>query len=87
VTARKLDVFRDGTLVLTVRGEPGPLVSVSAPPPLPGEELPAHPFLSASAYVPEYEDELRRALDASADLDDYVARLRAAGYRVAEDPQ
>ena len=83
---RRFRVFRDGELVLDVRGEPGPLVSVSAPPPRPGETLPAHPFLSASAYVPAHEEELRRELDASADLDEYVARLRARGYLVYESP-
>jgi hypothetical protein len=78
-------VFRDGELVLDGRGVPGPLVSVSAPLPLPGETLPFHPFLTASAYRPEHEAELRRELDASADLDEYVGRLRALGYLVSED--
>jgi hypothetical protein len=85
VTVRRARVFRDGELVLDVRGEPGVLVSVSAPPPLPGSEPAAHPFLSASAYRPEHEEELRRELDASHDLDEYLGRLRALGYSVDED--
>jgi hypothetical protein len=82
---RRFRVFRDGELVLDGREEPGPLVSVSAPPPLPGETPPAHPFLSASAYRPEHEAELRRELDASGDLDEYIGRLRTLGYVVYED--
>lgn len=86
MTVRHARVFRDGELVLDVRGVPGPLVSVSAPPPLPGETLPVHPFLTASAFRPEYEQELRRELDASHNLDEYLARLRALGYLVYDDP-
>ena len=84
MTVRHAQVFRDGELVLDVRGVPGPLVSVSAPPPRPGETLPVHPFLTASAYRPEHEQELRRELDASRNLDDYLDRLRSLGYAVSE---
>ena len=45
--------------VLEVTDQPGPLVSVSAPPPRPGQAPTTHPFLSASAYDPFTEGALR----------------------------
>ncbi len=82
--ARRYLVYRQGTLVLEIAAEPGPLVSKKAPPPPPGERPVTHPFLSATAYVPEYEGVLRATLDKSANLEEYLAALRSQGFRVVE---
>jgi len=83
--ARRYLVYRDATLVLEITTEPGALVSKSAPPPRPGESPVMHPFLSATAHVPEYEAVLRATLDRSKTLEEYVARLRSMGFRVVEE--
>ena len=77
-------VYWEDQRVLDVRDTPGALVSVSAPPPRPGETPPTHPFLSASAYAPEHEGRLREVLDRSDSTDGYLANLRDLGYRVEE---
>ncbi len=82
--ARRYLVYRQSTLVLEIAAEPGPLVSKKAPPPPPGERAATHPFLSATAYVPEYEGALRDTLDKSASLEEYLAALRSQGFRVVE---
>lgn len=82
--ARRYLVYRQGTLVLEIAAEPGPLLSKKAPPPPPGERAVTHPFLSATAHVPEYEGVLREALDKSASLEEYLAALRSQGFRVEE---
>jgi hypothetical protein len=69
-------------LALTVTDEPGALVSALSPPPPPGTPLPRHPFLSAVAWLPEIEGELRALLDASDSTAAFLERLRAAGFRV-----
>ncbi len=81
---RRYLVYRNDTVVLEITAEPGPLVSKSAPPPAPGEPGVMHPFLSATAHVPKYEAVLRETLDKSANLEDYLMRLRSMGFRVAE---
>jgi hypothetical protein len=81
---RRYLVYRDATLMLEVTAEPGPLLSKSAPPPRPGESPVMHPFLSATAHVPEHEAVLREALDRSKTLEEYLARLRSMGFRVVE---
>ena len=86
-TVRRWDVRRRGVRVLALSDTPGLLMSISAPPPRPNAPPPpAHPFLSAVAYTAADEGELRRILDASRDLADFLARLRAAGFDVVEAP-
>ncbi|MDQ6711495.1 MAG: hypothetical protein M3Z11_13215 [Candidatus Dormibacteraeota bacterium] len=68
--------------VLEVSDQPGPLVSVSAPPPRPGQAPATHPFLSASAYDPFTDGALRNILLKSSSFDDFLEKLRDAGYRV-----
>ena len=75
-------VYAGDELVLTVRAEPGPITSTAPPPP--GGALVTHPFLSASARDAAYEHQLRELLTASTSVDDYLARLRAAGFRVED---
>lgn len=72
----------DDEKVLEVSDQPGPLISVSAPPPPPGQTAPTHPFLSASAYDPFREGALRKILLESSSFDDFLSRLTQAGYKV-----
>lgn len=71
----------DGDLeILDVTDQPGPLVSTA---PLPPGAAPAmHPFLSATALDAGHENQLRELLGRSHDIDDFVHRLEAAGFRV-----
>lgn len=76
-------VYDGEELILSLRGEPGALVSTAA---LPTNARPVtHPFVSGSAHDAGYEHVLRELLDASTSAEDYVARLRAAGFRVEAD--
>ena len=79
--AKTYEVSKKGRLVLTVTDAPGPIVSTAVRPP--AGALVRHPFLSASAYVPEEEDALRLLLDQSKSTQDFLERLRKAGYQVA----
>jgi hypothetical protein len=79
-------VYMNDELVLEISEGGGPLISRCAPPPLPGEEPVMHPFLSATAFVPKHEGELRSLLDQAHSLAEYLSRLRESGYRVVELP-
>lgn len=81
---KRYEVYADDELVLEVEDSPGPLISTSAPPPVPGEEPAPHPFLTATAYVATQEHHLREVLDQSTSTSDYVERLEKEGYRVVE---
>lgn len=79
---RVFEVWKDGRLVQTVRDEPGPLSSVAIMPP-PHEVVkppPPHPFLSIISHDPFSEGPSRTILDQSSSCDDYLARMRAAGF-------
>lgn len=79
---KRYQVFRGRTLVLQFEPGPGPLIS-TAPPPPPGAAIPPpHPFLHGAASDAMEEGRLRQLLDASSGVNDYIARLTAAGYRV-----
>jgi hypothetical protein len=84
VTAARYEVRRGDELTLLVTDEPGPLVSVFAPPPDPGEPPTLHAFVSVASFVPEAEEDLLRILDDSASTASYLDRLRAAGYTVEQ---
>jgi len=74
------NIYKDDRKILTVKNEPGPLLSTAILPP--GTPPPKHPFLSGSAlYAPE-EGNLREILEQSAGFDDFLKRLKARGYRV-----
>ena len=79
------DVFDGGTLVLQIVDKPGSLVSTAPPPPTGATEV-RHPFLSAVATSPVHEDKLRTLLEGATSTADYLARLRAAGFRVKKTP-
>jgi hypothetical protein len=81
---RRYIVFWQDEIVLEVIDEPGPLVSRAGPPPCPDEKPVIHPFLSATAYVPEHESTLREALERSGSLAEYLDILRELGFRVVE---
>lgn len=83
VQPKSYEVRKGSRLVLSVIDKPGPIVSTAVRPP-DGSPPPNHPFLSASAHAPEEEDALRTLLEASKDLNDFLERLRKAGYAVSE---
>jgi hypothetical protein len=77
------DVYRGPDRVLVVRGEPGPITS-TAPPPADGR-VATNPYLSAAALDASCEAELGGLLQQATSLDDFLARLRAAGFRVERE--
>jgi hypothetical protein len=77
-------VYRGPTKVAEISDESGPLISAKAPPPAPDGKPDMHPFLSATAFVPEEEARLREALNQSRSLSEYLEALRAMGFRVEE---
>ena len=77
-------VYEKDRLVLEVTDEPGLLISATAPPPPPGQLLVRHPFASAVAYLPEREEILRRKLDNSSNIEEFLVALRALGMKVVE---
>ena len=81
---RRYVVYRGSEKVLEITDAPGPLISKLAPPPAPGQAAALHPFLSATAYVPEEEARLRDALNQSRSLSEYLDALRAMGFRAEE---
>jgi hypothetical protein len=74
------EIYDGDDCILTVRGEPGPITSTAPPPP--DGRVTTHPFLSAAAHDAGYEAQLKGILDASSSVSDFLARLRAAGFRV-----
>ena len=86
-TPRHILVYRDDRLVLDLWDRPGVLVSVSAPPPRPGEAPVTHPFASASFMTPETEGELGAHLRAAETLGQFLDEIRGLGYRVEEEAQ
>jgi hypothetical protein len=81
---RRYIVYRGSQKVLEITDAPGPLISQPAPPPAAGKAAASHPFLSATAYVPEEETRLRDALNQSRSLPEYLHALRAMGFKVEE---
>jgi hypothetical protein len=77
---RRFRVLDGATLILELVDQPGPIVSTAHPPP--GAPLTQHPFLSASARSPHHEHRLGEILRAASSVDDFLARLRAAGFSV-----
>ena len=81
-TPRHIRVYRGDQLVLDLWDRPGILVSVSAPPPRPGQGPVTHPFASATFMTPETEGELGEALRDAETLDGFLATIRGLGYAV-----
>lgn len=84
-TTRRYRVFAGDRFALELRGEPGVLLSTSAPPPLPGTPPVTHPFATASFHLAEKEGELGRLLRSAPDLDSFLDAVRERGYRVEPD--
>lgn len=72
-------VSRNGVRVLEMEDRPGFLVSTAPPPP---DGPVTHPWINAVALDMASEDELGTLLGESSYFDDYVARLRQAGFIV-----
>lgn len=77
---QRWEVFDGATLILEVSDVPGPILSTAMPPP--GVKPVTHPFLSAAARSAIHEHRLREVLLASKDVEDFLERLRAAGFTV-----
>jgi len=84
IRSKRYLVFKGDEVVLDVTDRPGPLISKTASPPPSGTGPRMHPFLSATAYVPEHEQLLLQVLADSRSLVEYLAKLTASGYRVIE---
>lgn len=78
------NVYKNGRKVLTVKNEPGPITSTAALPP--GKAPRRHPFLSAQALDPAEENDLGMILEESKSFEDFMARLKAAGYAASPAP-
>jgi hypothetical protein len=74
------EVRKADRLVLTITNRPGPLVSTALAPA--GSAPIQHPFLSGSAHAADQEHTLRSLLDQSRSFDEFVARLRGAGFEL-----
>jgi hypothetical protein len=72
--------YLQGESVQAIRDTPGALTSTAPPPP--GGKPVLHPFLSANTVSSNHEGKLRRLLEESTCLTDYLARVRKAGLRV-----
>jgi hypothetical protein len=82
--ARRYIVYSSGEKIAEISDQPGPLISAKAPPPSPDTKPALHPFLSATAYVPEEEGRLRDVLNQSRSFPEYLEALRAIGFSVEE---
>ena len=77
------NVWKGDRLVLTFEDRPGPITSTALP--APGSAPVLHPFLTANARAPEEEDRIGYILSQSKDAQDFILRLRQAGYAVTAD--
>jgi hypothetical protein len=78
------DIHWADRLVARISGDPGPLISRSAPPPRRGEQPRRCAFLSGTAYAADHEGRLRDVLERSRSLDEFLSALRSLGYGVTE---
>lgn len=83
-TPRKIRVKDHELAFLDAEDTPGVLIDGNAPPPPPGVAPAKHPFLTASCYGgrPDLCSTARDLLLASKSWDEFVGRLRAAGFVV-----
>lgn len=82
--APKYRIWADGQVALELTVAPGPLVSVSSPPPAPDQAVPTHPWATATFLRPEHEGTLGRLLREAPDLDAFLAAVAAAGYTIEQ---
>ena len=82
---RRWKVYADDMPLLDISDTPGLIVDAHAPPPLPGQVPPKHPFLSASCFGDVMLcSQAGTLLRASKSLDEFLAKLAAEGFRVEE---
>jgi len=85
-TPRAWDIEK-GAARLHIVDTPGTIVDSTAAPPLPGQALPQHPFLSGACMGdPIGCSEAGNVLRESTSTDDFIARLRKAGFTVKPTP-
>lgn len=83
---KRVMVTREATRLELTAGS-GVLVDTNAPPPLPGQPVPTHPFVGGSCGGDAAGcSEARTLLDASTSFEDFLGRLEQAGFRVVEAP-
>ncbi|GGR15071.1 hypothetical protein GCM10010196_04720 [Agromyces mediolanus] len=80
--ARGYLVYDGDQLALELREGAGILVSLSAPPPMPGSAPVTHPFASATFRMAANEGELGALLRTASDLGAFLDQVEARGYRV-----
>jgi cell division septation protein DedD len=76
----RYEVSKGGTAVLTFTSEPGVILSTALA--APGAKPLKHPFLNARALDARHEHQLGALLRASSSVEDFIQRLRGAGYEV-----
>lgn len=81
MTAARYEVRLAGRRVLAFSAEPGVLASTAARPP--GFQPPPHPFVNAQAFDASQESRLAGLLAEAKTVEDFIGRLRGAGYEVA----
>jgi hypothetical protein len=77
-------VYENNRLILEFVGELGPLISMTAPPPLPEQPLVRHPFVTAVAQFPGREELLRSKLDKSSNVEEFLVAIKGLGMKVVE---
>lgn len=75
------DVFKGDRKVLWMKSAPGPILSTALLPP--GAKPKQHQFVTATALDPMEESALGALLGNAKDFPEFVALLKANGYRVA----
>jgi hypothetical protein len=82
-SVRRWRVYDGDLVILEMADEPG-LLSSTAPPP-PTGHVAMHPWLTASALDAAHEDQLKRLLDQSNSVAEFIRALDAAGFRVVAE--
>jgi hypothetical protein len=82
-SVRRWRVYDGDLVILEMADEPG-LLSSTAPPP-PTGHVAMHPWLTASALDAAHEDQLKRLLDQSNSVAEFIRALEAAGFRVVAE--
>lgn len=76
------NVYKGDLLVATIKPESGYLTSAASPPSS-GQERQKHPFITASTFVPEEENNLHNLLERAKNFNEYVSLLNESGYRIS----
>ena len=82
-SVRRWRVYHGDLAILQMADEPGRLTSTAPPPPT--GHVAMHPWLTASALDAAHEDQLKRLLDSTNNVEDFIRALEAAGFRVVAE--